>query len=494
MLLDNFSNKKLESYNPLNNYSINRVKTELDDLKERNSFFKKYHIYNKKGKKSDSNTNLKKNKFDKIQIKKGKSFEKLIKEKSNNIFFEYFSCLDETPSEIIKKNENEIKAYLNILHLQVEYNKKIKELNETIKNNKKKVETNINEIKSKTTKIIENINNVSNISNNLGDDIILHNCKNMFAKISLRSSFCKINDLKNSFEENSSKAKKYEKDTIVIQKEFNSKIIELKNEIKNIKNKIEQNIESGKKYYLHLLKDGTDNRDIGLSWIVKRLFRLEYYPKLKDFPDYIDNEIYDFVIIKAKNENNILDCLQELGEIKRHLYSEKMDKNIFIEKSELNNSLLKKKLKKLLDGFNYLTISPQIKTKIDDLCPIKITQKLDKSKINNKNNDFIFKRNNSISYFDNNIEIINKKDINILNIIKRIFELKNIIQNSYSALNKLKKEEINYIKKLLMDNDYNEKTFDINLIKKNINNNCIKIIRNLIGNEKKLKNITKMLI
>ena len=45
-----------------------------------------------------------------------------------------------------------------------------------------------------------------------------------------------------------------------------------------------------------------------------------------------------------------------------------------------------------------------------------------------------------------------------------------------------------------MDNDYNIKTFEINLLKKNINNNCIKIIRNLIGNEKKLKDINKIFI
>ena len=328
----------------------------------------------------------------------------------------------------------------------------------------------------------------------------MHNCKNIFAKASLRKSFCQINDLKNNFEENSNKAKYFEKDNIIMQKEFNDKIIELKNEIKTIKNKIEENIESGKKYYLNLLKDGTDNRDIGLSWIVKRLFRLDYYPKLKDFPDYINTEIYDFLIIKAKNENNILDSLQELGEIKRTLYSENDNENAFLEKGRksqfFGDHKLKTKLKKLIDGFSYLTISPQIKTKIDDLCPFKITQKLEKSKIIDKNHDFILKRNNSISFLENNnFDIINKNDKNIINIIKRIFELKNIIQNSYSALNKLKKEEINYIKKLLMDNHCNKKTFEIHLLKNNINNNiCIKIIRNLIGNEKKLKDINKMLI
>ena len=487
ILLDNWSNIKLKNYNPLNNYSINRIKTEIDDLKERNGFFKKNHIYRKKGQNYNITENFNKNN-NKIQIKKGLSFEKLIKEKSNNIFFENYSCLGEIPSEIIKKNENEIKAYLNILHLSVEYNKKIKELNETIKNNQRKIEANINEIKLKTSKIVENINNASNTSNNLTNDIIFHNCKNIFAKISLRNSFCKINDLKDKFQDNSNKAKNYEKDSIIMQKEFNDKIIELKNEIKNLKNKLEENIESGKKYYLNLLKDGTDNRDIGLSWIIKRLFRLDYFPKLKDFPDYIDNEIYYFLIIKAKNENIILDCLHELGEIKRNINDDKNGKNNYIVKAELKNlfrnnnyglkekdfdyNKFKKKLKKLLDGFSYLTINPQIKTKIDELCPVKITQNLDKSKIINKNKDFILQRNKSISYFENrNTEIVDKNDKDILNIIKRVFELKNIIQNSYSTLNKLKKEEINYIKKNVMDNDYNEKTFEINLLKKYINNN-----------------------
>ena len=160
---------------------------------------------------------------------------------------------------------------------------------------------------------MDNINNISNISNNLTNDIILHNCKKTFAKVQLRESFMRINELKKSFEENSNEAKNEEKEGIIIKEELNNKIIELKNEINNIKNKIKEKKEAGIKYYLNILKEGRDNRNIGLSWIIKRLLRLDYTPKLKDFPEYINKEIYNYLIINAKNKNIILDCLQELG-------------------------------------------------------------------------------------------------------------------------------------------------------------------------------------
>ena len=87
-----------------------------------------------------------------------------------------------------------------------------------------------------------------------------------------------------------------------------------------------------------------------------------------------------------------------------------------------------------------------------------------------------------------------KKFKEILNTFDRVFKLKNTIQNKYIVLEKLKKEMIQYIKKLLNNKGiFNENSyiFDQNL---NKDSTKIKIIRNLIGNENKLKDISRIFI
>ena len=517
MLLDNWRNVKINNYSPLKNYSICPIKTEIDIFKNRNNTFKRYHIY-KKYKIKDKNPKIKKSNSHKIvnNNKKILSYEKLMKEKSNNIFFEYYSCLSDISPEIIEKNENEIKAYLNILYLMVKLNKKTLELNEAIKKSQNKIESNVKEIKSKTTKLIENINNITNISNALTNDIILHNCQKSFAQIKLRSSYHQMNQLKNNFEENSKKAQIGEKEGIMLKEAFNNKIIALKNEIKNIKINVRESKEAAIKYYLNILKDGNDNRNVGLSWIVKRLFRLDYIPKLEDFPEYMNKKIFEFIIEKAKIENIILDCFQELGEIKASLFEEENDnnnkkdnlnysfncediyeyKNNEIENKYSYKNKLKNKLKKLLDKFGFLVISPEIKGKMDEFFKTIAQKEKKKDKFIDENeikNDLILKKNNFLYYFENNFNNDNKSDKNIFNNIKRVLELKNIIYDSYSKLNNLFKEEIKYIKNLIKDRNGNI-IENLSLLKRKINNNSIKIIRNLIGDENKIKNFNKYFI
>ena len=436
-----------------------------------------------------------------------------MKEKSNNIFFEYYYCLRDISKEIVEKNENEIKAYLNILYLMVKLNKKTLELNETIKKSQNKIESNLKEIKSKTTKLIENINNITNISDALTNDIILHNCRKSFAQIKLRSSYHQMNQLKNNFEENSKKAQIGEKEGIMIKEVFNSKIIGLKNEIKNIKIKVRESKEAGIKYYLNILKEGNDNRNVGLSWIVKRLFRLDYIPKLEDFPEYINKKIFEFIVEKAKIENIILDCFQEFGEIKRSLFEEENDnnkkdkinysfngediyeyKNIENENKYSYKNKLKNQLKKLLDKFGFLVISPEIKGKMDEFCKTIVEKNKDKFIDENEiKNDLILKNSNSLHYFENNFNNGNNCGKNIFNNIKRVLELKNMIYDSYSKLNNLIKDEIKYIKNLIKDRNCNI-IEDLSLIKRKINSNYIKIIRNLIGDENKIKDFNKFII
>ena len=380
VLLDNWNNIKINGYNPLNNYSIFQIKTEINDLKMKNKIFKKYHIYNKKSNNNivDSNKSLTHKKP--FKIKKNLSFEKLIKEKSNNIFFDEFSLFGKIPEEIMEKNNSEIKAFLNILYLSSKLDEKTKKLNETIKNGHDKIESNMTKIKSKTSQIIDNFNNVSSITNNLTDNILLHNCKERFSKIQLRSSINQINELKNKFQQKSKETKNEEIEGIEIKKTYDNQILILKNEIKNIENKIKENKESGIKYYLNILKEGEDNRNVGLTWVVKRLLRLEYFPQINDFPYYINKKMYDYFIENAKNKNIILDCFQELGEIKKIIFSDKgKEKDEFDELYEYkeknsNQDNLLIKLKRLLESYSFWAINPEIKMEFDYISSNKITK------------------------------------------------------------------------------------------------------------------------
>ena len=87
-----------------------------------------------------------------------------------------------------------------------------------------------------------------------------------------------------------------------------------------------------------------------------------------------------------------------------------------------------------------------------------------------------------------------KKIKEILSTFDRVFKLKNTIQNKYIVLEKLKKEMIQYIKKLLNNKGiFNKNSY---IFEQNLNKDStkIKIIRNLFGNENKLKDISKIFI
>ena len=506
VLLDNWNNIKINGYNPLNNYSIFQIKTEINDLKMKNKIFKKYHIYNKKSSNNivDSNKSLTQKKP--FKIKKNLSFEKLIKEKSNNIFFDEFSLFGKIPEEIMEKNNSEIKAFLNILYLSSKLDEKTKKLNETIKNGHDKIESNMTKIKSKTSQIIDNFNNVSSITNNLTDNILLHNCKERFSKIQLRSSINQINELKNKFQQKSKETKNEEIEGIEIKKTYDNQILILKNEIKNIENKIKENKESGIKYYLNILKEGEDNRNVGLTWVVKRLLRLEYFPQINDFPYYINKKMYDYFIENAKNKNIILDCFQELGEIKKIIFSDKGEEKDefddlyeYKEKNSNQDNLLIK-LKRLLESYSFWAINPEIKMEFDYISSNKITKQYETRKFLNKKkiikNKLQLKRNNTFSFLEKNkidIKYNNKKEI--INLFNRVTKLKDIIQNAFLILDDLKNDIIKYIKSLLISkNKIRINNENFSLLIKNMDGNSVKIIRNLIGNEDKLKDIHKLII
>ena len=56
-----------------------------------------------------------------------------------------------------------------------------------------------------------------------------------------------------------------------------------------------------------------------MIWIIKRLLRLNYIPKITEFPEYIDEKVYNYIMKISKLKNELYDILQEFQEVKKDL-------------------------------------------------------------------------------------------------------------------------------------------------------------------------------
>jgi hypothetical protein len=251
LFLNNNYNSNLFKYNPLNNYSIAPVKTEPNIFRIKDTIFKKNYLYN-----NTSKEEKKKSKEPSIPpplpIKKHFSLENIIKEKSNNILFDNFSCMGEISNEIYDQNEKELKSYLNLIYLKTQLHKKTKELSKAIQYSQNQIETNVQDINSKMYELIDNVHNIPNISNNITnnitEDIIMHDCQKNFEKIKLLKTQDKINEIKNKFELDSIEVRKDNIKVMKLKENYRNKIMKLKDEIETLNNQIKNNEEAGIKY------------------------------------------------------------------------------------------------------------------------------------------------------------------------------------------------------------------------------------------------------
>ena len=251
------------------------------------------------------------------------------------------------------------------------------------------------------------------------------------------------------YEEINKEIKAYEDKYELVKKDLESFIIQIKTKMQKIIDEINKNKylfnelkEQQIEYYLEKLKKGTDTRNEGLSWIVKKLMELKTNIEPNLFPNFLDKEQINYIIqisklgfecnqlklickslrdktpefIKHKsidkNNNIIKNKKVFLKEIKDNCLAEDIDfevefndcfEELIKEKGEIN-----KKITDLLEKFSKKEgISPLIKYKIEDKKLNDITLKI-KKKINNYANT----RDNKL--FEN-------KEKNRDNLIKCIF-------------------------------------------------------------------------
>ena len=504
----NYNRNKIAKNHILNLSRIKYNKTSLDTSLEKLKTLKK----------NKSQTNTK----NEIPSYNKKFLEKQEKQKCKNIFYDDFEISTKNKKsekllKITEKNENELKSHLYIINLKSKQKQKMNDLNEIINKIYLEVLSSKNNLEYNSHDLSKHFEEFNSLTSQLTNDIIMHNCTQQFSTVQLRNKYNKVSEIKSKIQNNINDSSIKQKKSMESQNKLKNKAIQLQNEIKDLQSEIDYNTNCGISYYKNILKRGVDNRNVGLSWIVKRLLRLDYKPEIKDFPDYIDDEMYHFLIEVAINKNIILDSLKKLGEIKKELLDEKNKKisklDILIEKNDIikeendennrknendiiteipikklmTNENIKKigkneeglytKLEKLLNNFTFWNPASDIKLRIDCFCAdLKVRDMKDNSSSNNymlqqkkyemtkikdlKKNDTLLQLKKLGNEELKEKQYLKNKKQCIYKFVKKVFELRRNIKMSEILINGLRKNMIKYIK--------NKKFNDVNNFKFNI--------------------------
>ena len=117
----------------------------------------------------------------------------------------------------------------------------------------------------------------------------------------------KHNEYKELNTELTSEILKYQKLYMDAKKELVSTIEETKDKVEesahkimNLTIKFKQLQEEQQKYYLTILKEGTDTRKEGLTWVIEALLEIQSEPSNGDFPFFLNQEQIDYLMLMAK--------------------------------------------------------------------------------------------------------------------------------------------------------------------------------------------------
>ena len=531
------------------NEKINSIENEIKKLRDING--KDKHITNLEETILEDDNILKKN----CNKSNNYSFDfKIFKNKKNNIkiklknmpYPSYQNNRYKTEPSLENKNDDLVKSlndkniyyldnYQDVLNKRKEYELKMHSCIKDLSKHLNEIEINLNDLYNQKTnnnilkrrksaassalfgfspkvKIKEKMlkrNDKLNILNyQLTKNIPIFRCEGVFNNVTQS----KIIKQENLF---------YNKQKIKIkEKEIHKTEKQLLKCVKNITN-----------YYLDILKKSIDLRNKGMIWVVKRLLRLNYMPKRNDFPEFIDEKLYLFIINISKLKNELYDFINECDNIQKELLNEKEfidlqklikeiaenNKNNVIEKkrnySADNNKLIKEDknynntnksyLEKIYDKYYDNVLFNKMPENIQILLyfindNIKLNQNLNKKSFNknnlNKNNSHenklslkIMKKNiikNKSEIYSDKIKMKNRfiklKYENKLN--KQLKIRKSSIVDYLNLKSIDKEEKKKYIEFITINfNTYKkiEKYIILNLKIKKINTNLKKEISNI---------------
>ena len=312
-------------------------------------------------------------------------------------------------------------------------------------------------------KILKRKDKINILNYQLTDNISIHNCKDNFNHIT-----------------------NYNNNTVnqEIYKFNKSKIRIVEKEIQKTEKILLKCIKSITNYYLNILKKSTDIRKDGMTWTIKRLLRLNYMPKITEFPEYIDEKVYYYILKISKLRNELYDLLKELDERKKELLKDK--EFIFLQKKikeiyeayDINkSSCFDIDKKNLFDKKRYYSADNKKRTNIEKNINDNKKNTYLENKYNKYTNDFFyFKLPDSIQFLlyllcndiksEKKLSKKNNKESNLRNlsfnketkIINRMKRKKDLLPNKREVYSKKIKIKNQFIK-LNEKQKWNKETF-----------------------------------
>ncbi len=166
------------------------------------------------------------------------------------------------------------------------------------------------------------------------------------------------------------------------------KISYSKTELKTLRNLLEKLKKENILYFKNLLKEGVDVRNIGICWVLYRLYELGAKVDDHDFPKFLDNNSVNYLkeytqkiiqLNKLKIIYNLID--NEMGKHKKDISLNLNESSFLKEKIELPYENINNYIKKLFEKFkfkvgNNTTLTNEIYKKRDKLCLENLRYKL----------------------------------------------------------------------------------------------------------------------
>ena len=229
-----------------------------------------------------------------------------------------------------------------------------------------------------------------------------------------------------------------------------------KKDLKIIKNDISEELYN---HYLDILKEGTDTRNQGFSYIVQELFNLDKRVLLSYFPDFLDYESIEYILNQAKLKLKLERKNNKMKELKRYF-----SQLISTRKNKKKKSIIEEN-KKMEDKLINNNSGINDKVRIFDYYSNKNPKKINKNKYNNSllnSNGFsIFNSTERTAFSNfNNDNNLNSTEISFNNIDKNRIKKRN---NNFNELNNFNKTTSD----LKLYSEINEKKLIKNKLKSN---------------------------
>ena len=165
--------------------------------------------------------------------------------------------------------------------------------------------------------------------------------------------------------------KKLDEDKENLRKEMeykNKKILNIENELRKLKLKVNSRVAEHKRYYFDILKKGIDVRREGLSWILVKLIELKAFIEHSKFPKFLNTKQIEYLLKIAYKQYELSELVKLFTILTNRQKNLKENLN---EKKKLENILTKTTLE------SEKSINENIKNENENIIPHKFMSGFD---------------------------------------------------------------------------------------------------------------------